>query len=171
MTNNSFNRFQYIADLIPGCIALVNAETLKYEYVNRGYEVLFEIPKDKIIGSHVKDIIGEANYQFALKYINEVKSGKPVSYENTFDTPTGKHWIQVNYSPVCDDDGKVINIALLNYDITDRVQAAIFRELDREILQILNESEELHISLRPNSFPHKTAYRFRCRGHSAGRRR
>jgi len=148
MSNNSFDRFQDIADLVPGCIALVNAETLKYEFVNKGYELLFGIPQNKIIGSYVKDIIGETNYQFAIKYINEVKSGKPISYENTFDTPSGKHWFQVNYSPVRDETGKVISIALLNYDITDRVEAVIFRELDRDILQILNESDDLHTSLR-----------------------
>jgi PAS domain S-box-containing protein len=107
---------------VPAFLALVNADTLQYEFVNDLYEKSFGIPHDKIIGSHVKDVIGEANYQFALKYINEVKSGKSVSYENTFDIASGKRWLQVNYSPVFDDFNKVIGIALINYDISERKQ-------------------------------------------------
>jgi PAS domain S-box-containing protein len=114
--------FKNLNKYIPAFIGFVNAETLKYEFVNDLYEKSFGLPREKIIGCHVKDVIGEANYQFALKYINEVKSGKSVSYENTFDIASGKRWLQVNYSPVFDDFKKVIGIAVVNYDISERKQ-------------------------------------------------
>ncbi len=112
-------KFLTLANYIPAHIAYVDIETLQYEYVNDLFEKSFGIPREKIIGSHIKDVIGEENYKFALKYINEVKSGKSISYENTFNLVSGKRWIRVNYSPVFDANSKVIGIALVSYDITD----------------------------------------------------
>ena len=115
-------KFLTLANYIPAHIAYVNIDTLQYEYVNDLFEISFGIPKEKIIGSHIKEIIGEKNYKFALKYINEVKLGKSCSYENSFNLTSGKRWIQVNYSPVFDDNKKVVGIALVSYDITERKQ-------------------------------------------------
>ena len=120
---NTDLRFLTIANVIPAYIAYINIETLQYEFVNDLFELSFNIPKEKLVGSHIKDVLGESNYQFALKYIEEVKKGKAVSYENTFDFASGKRWIQVNYSPVFNDKRKVIGIALVSFDITDRKKA------------------------------------------------
>jgi PAS domain S-box-containing protein len=133
MADDSLGTFQKLIDQLPGYIAYVNAATLRYEVVNKGYETIFGIPREHIVGAHVKDIIGEANFQFARKYIDEVRSGNPVTYENTFDTPSGKHWIQVNFSPLFDDDGNVTKIVLLNHDITERKRAeSALRESEKK---------------------------------------
>jgi len=117
------DKFLSLANNIPSYIAYINADNLHYEFVNDLYVKSFDIPREKIIGSHVKDVIGEKNYRFALKFIKEVKSGKTVSYENTFDIATGKRWLQITYTPVFDDSSKVVGIALVGYDITERKQA------------------------------------------------
>ncbi len=129
------HRFLILADNIPGFIAYVNAETLQYEFVNSSFEKSFGIPRDKIIGSHIKKIIGETNYQFALKYINEVRAGKSITYVNTFDLTSGKRWIEVNYSPIYNSNNQVISIAVLSYDITER-------KLSEEEIKIKNEQLE-----------------------------
>ncbi|MBP1709992.1 MAG: hybrid sensor histidine kinase/response regulator [Deltaproteobacteria bacterium] len=117
------DKFLSLASTIPGNIAYVNANTLQYEFVNDTFEKSFGIPREKIIGQHIKDIIGEANYKFAIKYIEEVRLGKSISYENTFDLVSGKRWIQVNYTPVTDANGLVVSIAVLSLDITERKKA------------------------------------------------
>jgi PAS domain S-box-containing protein len=140
-------KFMSLADNISGFIAYVNADTLKYEFVNDLYEKSFGIPKEKIIGSNLIDIIGDPNYQFALKYINEVKSGKSVSYENSFNLNSGKRWLQVNYTPIFDTSGKVASIAVLNFDITERKQAAeTLKENEVKLLQ-LNVDKDRFISI------------------------
>ena len=75
----SNNKFLNLANNIIAYVAYVNADTLRYEFVNDLYEKSFGIPREKIIGSHIKDVIGEKNYKFALKYIDKVKTGKSVS--------------------------------------------------------------------------------------------
>ncbi len=128
----SNDKFLILASNIPAYIAYVNADTLQYEFVNDAFEKSFGMPREKIIGSHIKEVIGEANYQFALHYINEAKSGKSISYENAFDLASGKRWIEVNYTPVIDAHGHVASIAVLSYDITQR----------KRMEEALQESEE-----------------------------
>lgn len=139
--------FQSIADNITAHIAYVNADTLKYEFVNNLFEKSFGITRDKIIGSHIKVVIGEKNYEFALKYIKVVKSGKTISYENTFDLSSGKRWIQVNYSPVFDANSKVVGIAVVSYDITERILAEQkLEESEKQLLQ-LNSDKDIFLSI------------------------
>ena len=70
-----------LASTIPGNVAYVNANTLTYQFVNDTFEKSFGIPREKIIGQHIKDTLGEKNYHFAIKYIAEVRVGKSISYE------------------------------------------------------------------------------------------
>lgn len=126
----SNDKITSLVDSVPGNIAFVNAGTLKYEFVNKVFEKSFGVPREKIIGSHIREIIGEANYRFALKYIEQVRSGKSVSYENTFDLLSGKRWIQVNYNPIIDANGNVTSIIVLSFDITD------LKEHEKEQLKI-----------------------------------
>jgi PAS domain-containing protein len=70
-----------------------------------------------------------------------VKSGKSVSYENTLDIASGKRWFQVNYSPVFDANSKVVGIALVGLDITER----------KEIKEILQSSEQKYRLLAESS--------------------
>ncbi len=119
----SNERFQSVADHVSAFIAYVNVDTLKYEFVNKMLVDSFGMPREKIVGSHVKDIIGEKNYQFAKKYIEMVRSGKKAMYENTFEVASGRRWIDVNYSPVFDTNGKVTSIVVMSYDVTERKQA------------------------------------------------
>lgn len=109
-----------LADNLPGYIAFVNAKTLKYEYVNKAYQNSFGIPIEEIVGKHVREVIGETNFQFALKYIEMVREGKSAFYENTFNMVSGKRWISVSYAPDFDKDGNVSSIIALTYDITER---------------------------------------------------
>jgi PAS domain S-box-containing protein len=115
---------------VPGYVAFVNAATLKYEFVNIAFEKSFGIPQEKIAGSFVKDIIGENNFQFALKYIEEARAGKTASYENIFDLVSGKRWIQVNYNPIKDNSGQVVSIVVHSLDITN------LKEQENERLKI-----------------------------------
>ena len=130
-------KFQSLAENIIGHLAYINAETFQYEFVNEAYEKTFRIPKDQLIGRHMKDIIGEEKFQFALPYFRQVKEGKPVSYENTFELETGKHWAQVNYSPIFGSDGTVSAVAVLSYDITEHKRTSEELRIYRDELEKL----------------------------------
>lgn len=112
-------QLRLITDNSPAYIAYVGIDDLRYRFVNRNFEIAYARPREEIIGQHIRDIIGEANYQFARPYLEQVRRGEPASYENTFTVADGPHWIQVNYVPDFDEQGKVRAIVVLSHDITD----------------------------------------------------
>jgi PAS domain S-box-containing protein len=116
-------KFISLTSNVPGYVALVDAKTLQYQFVNDEYAISFGLPKEKIIGSHVKDIVGETVYQFALPHITKVLSGQSDYYEKEFQLVTGKRWLRVNYNPVFDSNDQVTAITVLSYDITELRQA------------------------------------------------
>jgi two-component system sensor histidine kinase/response regulator len=113
----------------------------------RHFRSHFNKPVSEIVGSHIKDIIGEANYKFALKYIEIVRTGQSVSYENVFTLTSGKRWIKVNYVPDFDDYGNVASIIVLSYDITEKKQAEIDLKKSENDLRIANATKDKFFSI------------------------
>jgi PAS domain S-box-containing protein len=125
-----------ITDNIPAFIAVVNAKTLQYKFVNLKFTSGFNKKRDDIIGVHISEIIGKSNTDFAMKFINEVRQGKTSSYINTFEVAEGKRYFNVNYVPGLDDKGEVSEIIVLTYDITD------IKESEQELLKAKEKAEE-----------------------------
>ena len=137
--NEKEHQLRVLTDHLPGHIAYVGAQDLCYRFVNQKFEKSFDRPREEIIGKHIKEIIGESNYEFALKYIAEVKAGRSTSYENVFNLAQGRRWIQVNYAPDFDPQGNVKGIIVLSYDITDLKQAEEdVRNSERRLADIIN---------------------------------
>ncbi|MFC1851063.1 PAS domain S-box protein [candidate division CSSED10-310 bacterium] len=124
------HQLRLITDNSPAYIGYVGID-LRYQFVNKKFEISFNMPREQIIGQHIRDIIGQSNYQYALKYLDIVKSGQPASYINEFSIKQGKRWIKVNYVPDFDEQHKVRGIVVLSYDITEQ----------RSAIEQLQESE------------------------------
>jgi PAS domain S-box-containing protein len=147
MINENQSFIKAITDNMPGHIASVDANTLRYQFVNQAFQESFNKPVSEIVGSHIKDIIGEANYKFALKYIEIVRTSQSVSYENVFTLTSGKRWIKVNYVPDFDDYGNVASIIVLSYDITEKKQAEIDLKKSENDLRIANATKDKFFSI------------------------
>jgi diguanylate cyclase (GGDEF)-like protein/PAS domain S-box-containing protein len=128
----SERQLKLIADNLPAYVAYVSLDDLRYQFVNSKFEESYKIPRSKIIGSHIKDIIGQSNYEFAQKYLDIVRQGQATSYENRFVTAGTERWVKVNYVPDINDQGKAENVVVLSLDITERKLAE----------QALRENEE-----------------------------
>lgn len=102
------HQLRVLTDHLPGHVAYVGANDLCYRFVNRKFETSFGRSRKEIIGKHIKEIIGESNYEYALKYIAEVRAGKSTSYVNVFNLAQDRRWAQVNYAPDFDEQGKVL---------------------------------------------------------------
>jgi PAS domain S-box-containing protein len=133
------HQLRVLTDHVPGHIAYVGAHDLRYQFVNQNFESSFGRSREEIIGKHIEEIIGESNYDYALKYIAEVRAGKSTSYENVFNLTQGRRWIKVNYAPDLDEKGNVKGIIVLSYDITELKQAEEdVRNSERRFADIIN---------------------------------
>jgi PAS domain S-box-containing protein len=109
---------QNLGDNIPGYFAYINAETLRYEFANRLFAELMNIPGERIIGCHVRDIIGENGYLSTSDYLNRARAGEYVSYEKSFIIGSEERWFRTDISPVYSASGKLVSIATLSTEIT-----------------------------------------------------
>jgi PAS domain S-box-containing protein len=130
-----------LIDNLPGYVAYMTVDDLRYRFVNRTFAGVFGWPQDQIVGMHPSDVIGERNVEFAAPYLEQVRAGQPSSYENVFDTERGKRWIQVNYVPDFDAQGQVVGTVLLGFDVTERRQ-------QEETLQAYSERLEERVQER-----------------------
>jgi diguanylate cyclase (GGDEF)-like protein/PAS domain S-box-containing protein len=128
----SEHQLKLITDNLPAYVAYVGLDDLRYRFVNNKFEESYKIPRSQIIGSHIKDIIGQSNYEFAQKYLDIVRQGQATSYENRFVTAGTERWVKVNYVPDINDQGKAESVVVLSLDITERRRAE----------QALRENEE-----------------------------
>lgn len=128
-----------IADNIPAYIAYVDIKSLEYRFVNKRFEQ-FGRPREEIINKHIRQIIGDRNYEFALPYIEQVRAGQRASYENVFAQAVGNVWAQVNYVPAFDEQGNVAGIIVLTHDITQLKQTE----------EALRESRNLLLTIADN---------------------
>ncbi|MCA9677298.1 MAG: PAS domain-containing protein [Myxococcales bacterium] len=116
------SRLTKIIDSVPAYVAYVTLADLRYRFVNQRFEEAYKLPRASIIGRHIRDVIGEANYAFAQPYIEEVRQGRNASYVNRFEIAQGSRWLRVNYIPDHDGGPEVVGIIVLTYDISEQKQ-------------------------------------------------
>ncbi|MEH2234786.1 AAA family ATPase [Nostoc sp.] len=90
-----------ITDALPALISYVDANQ-RYRFVNRTYEVWFNLSRDKILGKSVHDLMGETIYQRFERYINQVFEGQTVTLEAEIPFSLGKRCISATFIPDCD---------------------------------------------------------------------
>ncbi|GAK53765.1 multi-sensor signal transduction multi-kinase [Candidatus Moduliflexus flocculans] len=134
-----------IADNIPAYIAYVDIKSLEYRFVNKQFE-RFGRPREEVINKHIRQIIGDRNYEFALPYIEQVRAGQRASYENVFTQAVGKVWAQVNYVPAFDDQGNVCGIIVLTHDITPLKQTEEALRESRNLLMTIADNLPAYIA-------------------------
>lgn len=108
-----------ITDTMPVLIAYVDQHE-RYQFVNKRYEEWFELPRDKIQGRTVKEVIGEDAYSVLKTFIDCALAGKPVTFDVTVPYQAqGERDINASYFPDHDVDGKVVGYFVLIRDVTD----------------------------------------------------
>ncbi len=69
-----------ITDSLPAVISYITKDE-HYEFVNKTFEDWYKVPRSKIIGKSIQEMIGEENYKQLKPYINSVLSGETVTFE------------------------------------------------------------------------------------------
>ena len=116
----SEDRLQLITNSLPVLIAYIDNQH-RYRYNNRTYEIWFGKSRTDLIGLHVRELLGEDNYQQMLPYIKTALSGRAVTFENQHQNERGgNYWISAIYVPDFDSEGKVQGFFSMIDDITER---------------------------------------------------
>ena len=128
---NEFDFVNSVFENIPGFIAYVDIETLCYKIVCKPLLATFNKTKDEVLGKYIRTIIGDDNFRIAKPFIDEVKQGKTVSFEQYFIIKNQKRCLSVSYAPHFDNTNKLIGFYIFSNDIT----------LSKDVTQKLEERE------------------------------
>lgn len=136
----SAEQLRLITDSVPVLISYVDRDGF-YRLNNLTYEKWFGHPRQEVTDRHMRDVLGEAAYEAARPYIEEVLAGRPVRYERELPyRDGGPRWVEATYTPYVGPAGSVEGFVVLVQDITERKAAERERE---KVLRELAEAVRL----------------------------
>lgn len=117
------HRLRTMLDSLPAMAAEIDPDG-RYVDVNRAYEETFGIDRDKIIGRHIREVVGVEGYKHIETHILAALAGKPVTYEAALDLGLkGNRVMRVTYVPHRTEAGDPEGFYVFSMDVTDRVRA------------------------------------------------
>ena len=110
-------RLQQAIDAVPVFVSFIDREE-RYEYANRAYCERLSRSGESVIGSHVRDVIGEDAYLYSKPHIDAALRGESQDFEQTLLTRGGEMVGKVSYTPERDEDGDVTGFYVSAADVT-----------------------------------------------------
>ncbi|HEX5077103.1 MAG TPA: ATP-binding protein, partial [Gemmatimonadaceae bacterium] len=112
-----------VFDSSPDGIAIIGRD-YRYRRVNHVYARAWHLPADRMIGMHVADAIGADIFEQASKAnIDRCLAGEHVEYASWFDTPFGRTYDVVRYTPLVPDSERVESVLVVLSDLTEHMRA------------------------------------------------
>jgi two-component system CheB/CheR fusion protein len=144
-------QLRLITDAIPNLIAYVDNQQ-RYQFNNVAYEHWFGVPRERLKGRTVREVIGESYYESAKPHIEAALAGDRVCFEMPAQRPSGSMGTMlVSYVPDIGSQQRVVGFYVVITDVTELKQAEIsLREAARhkdEYLAML--AHELRNPLAP----------------------
>ncbi|WP_037470897.1 sensor domain-containing diguanylate cyclase [Shewanella waksmanii] len=97
------------------------SDSFEYQIISQGYETLFGLPREKIIGQHVADIHGKEIFETRLRPLLERSlNGETVNTETVIQPPNLNHPIYLNvlHTPFLNEQGKATGVIISAHNIT-----------------------------------------------------
>ncbi|CAO3426385.1 PAS domain S-box protein [Azospirillum doebereinerae] len=138
------DELRQMTDALPILIAVVGADH-RYHFANRHYETWFGIPRDRIVGHHMRDVVGEQAYRDRLPQIEQALAGELVDYDGYLPDKDGnRRDCNILYIPRRTAEGRVDGFYVQVMDITERKRAAEQARRADERIQLALEAGAVH---------------------------
>ncbi len=112
-------RIRLITDNLPALIAYITTDGV-YSFVNRQFDNILGLDSATMVGRHVRDVLGEQNFERLRPPAAEVFSGKPVTFEVRLETAKAARDFRANYIPDFDAQSNIVGFFVMHEDITER---------------------------------------------------
>jgi len=114
----------------------------RYYAVNDAYESVFEVPKESIVGVHMRDFHGSLRYDGYLKVcLDKCVAGEDIRSQNWYELSEGRRrYLDINFTPHY-SKGEIAGFVITANDITELENAK------QEILETSRDLEKLTLEL------------------------
>ncbi len=130
---SSEGQLRLIVDAAPTLISYIDRQ-YRYQLVNKTYEEWFARSSNEVVGSTVRDVVGDAVWQIVGPKLARVMQGETVSFEAEALYPKGPRWVTATYTPHFGPSGAVVGAMILVADVSAQ----------KRIEQELRDSEAYH---------------------------
>jgi PAS domain S-box-containing protein len=118
------NLNRQIFECLPDLVSVVDRD-YRYCQVNPTYERVWGVPADKIVGMHVRDLVGRKLFDRVSKpNLDRCFSGKAASFAEWIDSAAGRKYWVVTYSPLQLESERVESALTVARDITELMLAS-----------------------------------------------
>ena len=149
----SEQRIRLITDAMPALISYVNKEHC-YEFVNREFEKWFNRSRKEIINHHLRDVLGEQEYNNLSIHIARAMLGQAVNFEIEHSRdPDNVRISNKTYIPHFDEQRNVIGFFALEQDVTEQRRTAralkhAYDYMEQRVNQRTKKISEINLQLR-----------------------
>lgn len=132
----SAETLRLVTDALPAYISYVGADE-RYRWANKSFEEVHGVPRSRIVGSRVAEVLSPDIYASVQPYIARALAGEPVRFETSITRPDGVPVVvQGTYLPDM-EAGRVRGYFALILDVTERYEADQELRRHREHLETL----------------------------------
>ncbi|MBO9698725.1 MAG: PAS domain S-box protein [Sporocytophaga sp.] len=133
-------QLRIITNSVPALISYLDTD-LKYVFANSHYYKIFKI-NGSVNGKHIRDVLGEENYNNVLPMLQRALAGEEVNFENNFNNKNNeKVYYKLSYIPDSDIRGEVKGFIVMGTDLTDRYNYE--RSLEERNVELIKINSEL----------------------------
>ncbi|MCU7375086.1 PAS domain-containing protein [Paucibacter sp. O1-1] len=129
-------RLRIILDQMPITVSYIDAD-LHYRYVNRAQEQWLGVPGDQVVGHAVRELVSDAVFADIEPRLRRALAGEEVPLERQRTDRLGNPvWHSGRHLPDVNDEGQVVGVYTVFFDITQRALAEQqLRERESELRQ------------------------------------
>lgn len=111
-----------VTDAVPMLISYVDRDHV-YRFANATYTEWFGTPVDRMVGQHVRNIIGDVAYQRRRSSLDRALAGETFGVETVMSHAGGRERsLEIRYIPHIEPDGSIPGVHILGIDIDERAR-------------------------------------------------
>ena len=135
-------RLRTIMDQIPVTVSYIDAD-LRYRYINRAQEQWLGKTEAEVVGREVREVAGEAVWGDVEPRLRTALNGEEVPLERErVDRHGNPIWHSGRHVPDVNDDGEVVGVYTVFFDITQRAMAEQQLRQREQELRVAKEAAE-----------------------------
>jgi PAS domain S-box-containing protein len=117
---------------------------LRYRFISDAYAHLIGRPRDEVIGTTIKEALGDKGFNTLRPYIERVLQGEAVEFECEIDfARVGRRCLSIAYRPELDTNGVVVGWIASLRDITEE---RVGEQARRQLASIVESSDDAIVS-------------------------
>ena len=117
-----------VTEAFPAIVAVVGTDGC-YRFVNSAFERWCGMPRERILGRGMREVLGDADHERSLPWVERVLAGETVAFERSYENDATHH-LAITYVPLRLDDGRIDGFVGVAQDITRH------REEEGRLLQL-----------------------------------